>query len=163
MIIQEEDKDIIRIDLSEVFGKVIRFSASDSERVLPEHGDLILVMREQDSPIFLTHIDVVVMDLTGRLADVLSEDSIEIEDYDLNVNIKKDALTGEGLKISREAIQQALSTGVLAEYQLGAPGYEHVQQANRQKYMHALNTLAAAVSFRMDSNKRRTIERRDFL
>jgi hypothetical protein len=161
MIIHDEDRDIIRIDLEEVFGKVIELSANDADRLNAGDGVKILVLSPTDGAIYQSLVDMVVMDITGRLADKLYEEGIDIKMPNLNVNIKKDSINKDGLKIIQEAVQVALTTGVLSYFQQGMPGYSEVQQANRFKYMHALNTMAAAQAFRMDSYQRPRITQRD--
>lgn len=161
MIIKDEDKDIIRIDLEEVFGKVIEWSAHDSDRLNLENGVKILVISPNDGAIFQTLVDMVVMDVTGRLSDKLDTDGILVEMPNLDVNIKQDAINQEGLRIINEAIQLALTTGVLSYHQSGMPGYEPVQYANRQKYTHALNTISASQAYRMESQYRPRVTQRD--
>lgn len=160
MIIYEEDKDLIKIDLEELFGKVIELSARDADRLNLEEGVKILVLEPRDGAIFQSLIDMVVMDITGRLANNLDDDGIEIDMPDLILNIKKDNINQEGLRIIKEALQVALTSGVLSYYQSGMPGYQIVEEANKRKYAHALNTMAAAQAYRTKSYQRPRITQR---
>ena len=156
MIIHEEEYDLIRIDLEEVFGKVIELSANDAERLIHTDPILILVLRPDQGAIFQTLVDTVVMDITGRLSDKLDDDGIEVEMPYLNIYIKQESVSQEGLRIINEAVQLALTTGTLSYFQAGAPGYEVVEHANKNKYQHALNTMAAAQAFRNNQRVRIT-------
>jgi hypothetical protein len=161
MIIHDEDRDIIRIDLEEVFGKVIELSANDADRLNAGDGIKILVLSPSDGAIYQSLVDMVVMDMTGRLSNKLYEEGMSIEMPNLDVNITQDSISKDGLKIIQEAIQIALTTGILSYYQQGMPGYGEVQNANYAKYQHALNTMAAAQAFRMESYQRPRITQRD--
>lgn len=152
--------NVIRHSIDELFGKVIEMSAKEADRLNLEDGVKILVLSPGDGPVFLSLVDLVVMDMTGRLAGKLDDDGIKIEDGNLDVYIKEDTVNMDGMRIINEAVQVALTSGVLSYYQAGMPGYEILEQANNKKYLHALNTMAAAQAYRMDSPNRVRITQR---
>ncbi len=162
MVVREDDKDIITIDLSEVYGKVITFSAKDAERMQPEDPALILVMTHRDEAEFKTYVDKVVMDVMPRIAHLLDRGSIANEYPVLQIELDKDTIKSSGLHIIDEALQGALTYGVLMEYQAGAPGYEMAVQANSERYKHFLGALAASSQYRKQSPDRTKIRHRLF-
>lgn len=162
MVIRDDHKDTISIDLSELFGKVMTFSAKDAERMQPDNPALILVMTYKDDAEFRTYVDKVVMDMTSRIAHLLDQGSI-VKDWPyLNIEFSTGCLNPSGLHIIDEAMQSALTYGVLSEYQAGAPGYEIAEQANKDKYAHALGALSASSLYRRQSPNRAKIKQRFF-
>ena len=154
------EDNIIRHSIEELFGKTIEMSAKDADRLNLEDGVKILVLSPDDGAVFLSLVDLVIMDITGRLAGKLDEEGIKIEDNNIDIYIKEDSINRDGMRIVNEAVQVALTCGVLSYYQSGMPGYEILEQANNKKYMHALNTMAAAQAYRMDASNRVRITQR---
>jgi len=151
MVENLEEKDVIKIDLQQLFGKVIQFSADDAERIIQADTDpsIVFVLSHRDHSVFRTHVDTVIMDITPKLSYMLYEDgSIVTGEEFLQVEIKKDLLKQNGLMVLDEAIQLALTTGILSYFQMGAPGYQHIQQANKEKYQHARGMIASATAYR---------------
>ncbi len=158
MIDYQEDKDVIVTDLEMVFGRVVLLSAYQAEKSIDINSPVVLVMGQEDTPLFLAHLDPVLADIKPLLVNRLEEDGIEVTDTDMSIHLKKDVITKEGLYLIDKALYEALTSGVLSNYQAGAPGYEGVQAYNQNRYEDALAQIASAGAYRA-SNKTNITQR----
>ncbi len=156
MVEQLDDKDVITIDLEKVFGRVVMLSAYQAEKALDEDNPVLLVMGQEDTPLFLAHLDPVIADIRGLFSYRLN--GIDREEDDLVLDIKKDHIDKDGLTTLSLVLFDCLVSGVLARYQAGARGYRYVQQDNQQQYEHQLKQAAAVAAFR--SEKKQVITKR---
>ena len=162
MVKREVDKDVIEINLEEIFGEVIYLTAHDAEKTIPEANPLLLVMTQNDVPIFLKHLDTVVSEMTPHLLERMTGQGITVTDLLFTAEFVKDEISKEGLEITDKAIHRAMVSGILAKYQYGAPGYEPMHLSNKEDYKEALNQLANAVFYRVSPSDRRKIIQRHF-
>ncbi len=151
MVQHLDDKDVITIDLEKVFGRAVMFSAYQAEKALDEDHSVLLVIGQEDTPLFLAHLDPVIADIKGLLSYRLEK--VERDDTTLIVEVKKGHITPVGLAALALVLFDAMVSGVLANYQAGARGYRFIQEDNQRRYGEQLNQAAAIAAFRSDKKQ----------
>ncbi len=154
MVEHLEDKDVITIDLEKVFGRVVMLSAYQAEKAIDEEHPVVLVMGQEDTPLFLAHLDPVIADIRGLFT--YRTEGVTREDDDLVIEIKKNHISSEGLNALAPVLFECIARGVLAQFQTGAKGYRFVQEDNERKYGEMLKQAAAIAAFRSDKKQRIT-------
>ncbi len=149
MIEHLENKDVVTINLEEVFGRVVMLSAYQAERSFKEDDPLLLVMNQTDIPVFLAHLDPVKGSLFPPLALRIHEDGIQISEDTFTVNLQKGVMTLEGLMSLEKYIGEALVYGVLSNFQAGARGYEAIQYNNANSFSEAIKAIENVLTYRV--------------
>ena len=170
MLIIRAEVDLIIIDLEEAFGKIIRFSALDASKIpSKEHPDRILVISPEESDIFLTYIDKIISDISPHviphldretweeISDLVGEEEIDEELQNNQVivaSFTKEVMTKEGLKLVGEALDRALTEGVLSQWEEGYEAYAYLQQVHERNYQDAVRQITNAVTYRVQRKHR---------
>ncbi len=129
------------IYLEDIFRRVIRQSSLDANK------GANLVMEAGDAPLFVTYVDMVVMDIVPKLAGYLEENT-EVTSESITIDVTD--ISSEGEMVLKEAVSLALVSGVLYYFQRG--GGEQTEHNNKASYDRAIKMVATAVDYRRQNN-----------
>lgn len=187
-IIRLKDVDAIIIDLRQMFGQVIHYNANDAYKNRFEDASRMLIISQEDYPMFNDFVDRVIIDVTPKLLQRLDEDGIDrfnvqdlsdvlFEEYQLTldpehyetegneksllvIQLKPGIMSKEGLDLIHEGMKNAILFGVLSEWQEAVPEYQVTQAIHTEKYNATLITLANSATHRVNRENRIKISQR---